>query len=108
MTLCRPTRVIEVRTSIRRQINGSMYLISMRRVAMASVGEAVIKQLCAGFGGDSRGLKGHIPVVADQVQQSKGRLVGLHRALIRVRSGATSRLPKLLPRVARQPGQFGR
>jgi hypothetical protein len=35
-------RFIEVRTATLRQINGSIYLISMRRVAIASVGEAVM------------------------------------------------------------------
>src|SRR3977135_1699265 len=43
MTVCKASRFIEVRTATRRQISGSMYLISMRRIAMASAGESVIR-----------------------------------------------------------------
>jgi hypothetical protein len=52
--VCRALRFIEVRTATRRQINGSMCLISMHKVAMASVGEVVIPPVCPGFVAISR------------------------------------------------------
>lgn len=54
LTLCNAIRFVEVRTATRRQINGSMSLISMRRVAVASVGETVIRLICTGFDRNSR------------------------------------------------------
>src|SRR3954463_13576573 len=54
MTVCRALRFIEVRTATRRQINGSMYLISMRRVAIAVFEAASIQAMGLGLDEHSR------------------------------------------------------